>query len=162
MKKFANSMDVVVGLLLFCMFTVSMLFVILTGAQAYKGINLSMQMEYCERTCIDYIAAKIRHYDVSGMISVVDFNGTNALELDENIGGNMYSTRIYYYDGQVCELFSAKDAGLGPEDGFSIIEVNSLSFEKISDSLVEVKCSVDSRSETMQVSLRSKGAGEMI
>jgi len=159
MKKFSNSIDVIVGLLLFCLFTVSMLFVILTGAQAYRGINLAMQMGYCERTCIDYITAKIRHYDVSGMVNVVDFEGTNALELDEDIGGDLYSTLIYYYDGYVYELFAAKDAGLKPEDGFSIIKVDSLTFEKISDSLVEISCFVDSRSETMHVSLRSEGSG---
>jgi len=162
MKKFSNSIDVVVGLLLFCLFTVSMLFVILTGARAYKGINLAMQMEYCERTCIDYIAAKIRHYDLSGMVNVVDFEGTNALALDEDIGGDRYSTLIYYYDGYVCELFAAKDAGLKPEDGFSIIKVDSLTFERISNSLVEINCCVDSRNETMHVSLRSEQAGERI
>ena len=158
MKQHSHTIDVVVGLLLFCVFTASMLFVLLAGADAYKSISTSMEQQYSERTCLNYIAAKVRHHDSNGGVYITEFEGINALALDEEFNGEIYQTLIYYYNGNLCELFTAEDSGVMPDDGFVIIAADGASFEIVRDSLIRVECSVGGRSESVFISRMSKKA----
>ena len=57
-----------------------------------------------------------------------DFDGYQALSIREQIDGQWYVTRVYYYDGYIRELFCAEDAALSPQDGEKIIHAESLHF----------------------------------
>ncbi len=155
MGKKTYGVDIVAGLVLFCIFTTCMLFVLLSGAKSYKSISHSIEEQYAERTCLSYITAKIRHFD-NGGVYLTNFEGVNALALDEEIEGNIYTTLIYPYNGYICELFAAKDSGLLPEDGLSIIAADNLSFEQAENSLFHITCEADGRKADAFVTVRSE------
>jgi len=155
MKQQSYSIDVVIGLLLFCVFTASMLFVLISGAGAYQNISNAMEEQYSGRTCLSYLAAKVKHYDTMDNVTLTSFGGVEALALDEQSGGETYRTLIYYYDGHVYELFASRDSGLVPGDGFEIIAVDSLRFEQAQGGLIRIICSAAGREEDVFISVQS-------
>ena len=161
MKKNGTA-DIIFTLVLFCVFTVSVLMVLLTGAGVYKGIVAAMDSSYEERTCLQYIGSKIRHYSGEGNISVADINGIEALVLTENIWGDDYNTYIYMHDGKVKELFTYCDLEFFPEDGFDILDARQLTFEKAANNLLRIEClgAGGSRSEIF-AGIRAAEGGEV-
>ena len=156
MKKSHVSVELAAGLLLFCVFTVTMLFVLVSGAGAYQKISETMEEQYRERTCLSYIAAKIRHADSNGSVYTGTFGGGSALYLEEEEDGTVYVTVLYYYDGSVRELFTLKDTQLLPEDGFEILSADNLTFSEPADGLIRAVCTVDGRTSRVCVSVRSE------
>lgn len=159
MRK-GHTIDIVFVLLLFCIFAASVLLVLLTGAGTYQGIAESMENHYQERTCINYIATKIRHYDTEGSVELVDGTGDAAikLKLSETIDGTAYNTFIYYYNGMVMELFTEEGLEIDAGGGFEIIEAEGITFEMASDNLLRIECTgAGGTSAELFVSLRSQG-----
>ena len=157
--KNSHTLDVVVGLLLFCVFTASMLLVLISGAKAYKNISNSMDEQYRERTCLNYIAAKVRHYNSEGCVCTGDLAGTSALEFREEFGEEEFVTYIYYYDGYIYELFTFADLEMFPEDGQKIISADSLTFTEEKDGLIRICCEAEGRSAEVFISVLGE-AGE--
>ena len=158
MKQTQHSIDVIAGLLLFLVFTGAMLMVLVSGAGAYQKISRSLERQYGQRTCLSYIAAKIRHYDTEEGVYLTDFEGLEALALDEEIEGDTYTTLLYYQEGYLWELFSLKDAGLGPEDGLAIMPVQEVSFRE-AGSLLRITCREADEDKALLLSPRSGKEG---
>ncbi len=151
-------MVVVSGLMLFLLFCVTMLLVLVYGASGYKNISESMDEQYRERTCLNYITAKVRHYDAYGSIYLTDFNGIRALAMDEAGLDDLYTTYIYFYDGYLYELYAPNDNNLLPSDGRPIIAMDDVSFSQISASLFRVQATANGRiSEVLLASMAAKG-----
>ncbi len=158
MKRYVHTIDIVFALVLFCVFAMSLLLVLLTGAQAYRGVRDHMEEQYAERTCVSYIAAKLRHYDEAGVVGVETFDGLPALCLTESIDGGEYVTYLYFYEGYVCELFTDPALGLTAGDGMRIMEAGGLTFSQVSDNLISVACTgIDGEPTNLMLSLRSEG-----
>ena len=156
MKQRSYTIDVVIGLLLFCIFTASIFITLISGARAYKDISREMQEQYGERTCLSYIAAKIRHYDSLGSVYLTEFNGISALALEEQLDDADFVTYIYYYEGYVYELFAMKDMELAPEDGLEITQADAISFERVEDSLFRITCATDGNSVSLFIATRAQ------
>lgn len=158
MKRYVHTIDVVFALVLFCVFAMSLLLVLLTGAKAYRGVRDNMEEQYAERTCISYIAAKVRHYDECGAVRVETFDGVPALCLTESVDGVEYVTYLYYYEGYVCELFTDPELVLHAQDGMRIMEAASLSISQAAEDLLVVSCAgMDGDSVEVMLYLRSEG-----
>ena len=128
-------------LLLCCIFAGTVFAVLLLGVDVYKNVAQRGMDGYGERTSLAYISAKVRHYDRDGSVSVVDFDGISALKLSESFGGDtVYSTYIYYWDGQLYELLMQEDLELPPDAGSPIGIAESVSFAYNADGLIEVVC----------------------
>ena len=127
--------DGLVGLLLFGVFAVCVLSVLLTGAKAYRRLTERDQAAYSRRTCVQYIATRVRQADDLNGVAVEPFGEAAALVLQENGG---YATKVYWYDGYLMELYAAADADLAPEDGEKIMELQSLDFS-LEDQLLTVE-----------------------
>ena len=85
-------------------------------------------------------------------MAVEDFGGAPALRLDDAEG---YSTWVYYYEGQIAELYSSGDDGLTPADGDPVLAVQSLEFS-LKDGLLTVHITESQGQEdTLLLSLRS-------
>ena len=74
-------MDTLGALLLFGVFAVCVLAVLLTGADAYRGLTQRNQEAGNRRSCVQYIATKVRQSDSLGAVSVENFGGVDALEI---------------------------------------------------------------------------------
>ncbi len=152
-----HNIDSLAALLLFAVFAASVLAVLLTGARAYRGITLRDQSAYNARTCVQYIAQRVRQSDSLYGVTVEDFGEGQALVLG---AGEEYITRIYCYNGYLMELYSQAGMDLGPEAGEKIIEVAAVSMSLDKGALhVEVQ-NLDQDGETrrdshLTLSLRS-------
>jgi hypothetical protein len=134
-----------VGLLITLVFAAVMLFVLITGARFYQNIATVMEEQFKERTCLSYIVANVRHNDQAGSISIVDFNGVDALLMQDAVADQVVNTMIYYYDGYVYELYSLSNTKFELGDGFQLLQMDDLRFESLTPSLFRVECSYRGR-----------------
>lgn len=121
-----SNMGGLLALLVLGIFATSILSVLLTGADAYRRLTERDSAAYDLRTAAQYLATRVRQGDVRDGVTVEPFGDTLALTLAEDIDGERYLTRVYYYDGYLRELFSAQEDALAPEDGEKILEAQGL------------------------------------
>jgi len=121
-----HHMSGLLALLLFGVFAVCVLFVLLTGARAYRALTARDQSSYAMRTCVQYLAAKVRQAPATGAVTVARLGEGAALCIEEDIDGESYMTCVYCYDGWLRELFCAADGDINPEDGERVLEASAL------------------------------------
>ncbi len=113
------------ALVLFGLFAVSILSVLLTGADVYQRLTARDRNTYERRTAAQYLTTKVRQADTDGCLLVSEFEGLDALQIREEIEGAVYHTWIYCFDGYIRELFTAADSELMPEAGEKILEAEA-------------------------------------
>ena len=153
MKKngIQHRLDGLIALLLFGIFAVCVLAVLLTGARAYRGLTQRDQAAFDRRSCVQYIATRVRQADVEGGVAVEPFGEVTALALTS--GG--FTTRVYCYDGWLMEMYTFEDAELTPQDGEKVMPLSGLSFD-LEDGLLTVELqSGEGVTDTLRLALRS-------
>ena len=110
MRSVRHTFELLLVLLVFCIFAVGSLFLSAAGANSYKETAAIMQTNYDLRTGVLYLTEKTRQNDVAGSISVRQFNGSDALVLTEQVTGRGFETWIFVYDGMLCEQMIASGA----------------------------------------------------
>lgn len=113
-------------MLLFLVFVLCALFTVLFGSRVYENINTRMEQNYTGSVALNYIANKVRQGDRAGAVQVVEIDGTQVLELTQQVGELSYHTWLYYQDGSIRELFTREGTGLGLADGLEILECGGL------------------------------------
>lgn len=151
-KPIQHHIDALAALLLFGVFAACVLAVLLTGAQAYRRLTLRDQEAYDRRTCVQYLATRVRQADHAQGIAVEDFGG-GSLVLNAD---TPYPTWLYCQDGWLMELFCLAEDRPGPEDGQRLMEAQALK-ASLEDGLltIEVTTSGGVR-ETVLLSLRGE------
>jgi hypothetical protein len=147
-------------LLLFAVFAGAVLLVLLLGVKSCRALAERGDAAYQSRTCVQYIAAKVRHSDSGGNVFVDDFSDDSdisTLFLAQEIDGALYYTRIYYYDGHICELFSLADAKVNPLDGNSVLESSGLQFNMDGNLLAVSASDENGRVTSLTLNIRSSG-----
>ena len=139
-----NKAGMAAALIIFCVFTMSVLTVLTLGVSAYKNMTAISREGYDERVCLSYIWTKIKNGDEAGKVYIDDFKGLSALCLDEVHDGVAYRTMIYSYEGMVYELFFEAGLVFSPEDGVPVIKNDSLSFEQLETGLIKVSAGSES------------------
>ena len=124
-----NQLGSVLVLLVFAIFTASVLLVLLTGADAVQKLNERDQGSYDRRTVVQYITTRIRQGDQRDMVEVREMEGRSVLTLKEQIEGVDYETFVYCYDGYLCELFVEAGLDMALEFGEWILPLQALNFE---------------------------------
>ncbi len=148
------------ALLTFGVFAVCVLLVLMAGAQSYRDLTNRDEDSWNDRTCMQYIAARVRHADAAGSVFVGSFDGTpgengDTLFLKETINGTNYCTRIYCYDGQLRELFTAEKDDFSPEDGTAVLEADQMSFALGNGLLTVSAVDAAGKSNAIVLSLRT-------
>jgi len=151
--------DTLFAIALFCVLAVTCLVVLFIGANVYRGTVNEMERSYEISISLSYVAARIRSHDTSGSIYISELGGEGALVLEREIGGRVFQTWIYVYDGSLRELFIEREntgnlnAGLGQE----LVRVYSFTFDKPQDNLVAITVqSADGMSARKLVGIRSE------
>ena len=124
-----TKMTALMALLIFGAFALCALLVLLTGADIYKKITEREEKSFDTRTVTQYISTRFRQGDNTGAIAVNDFGGVDALEITQQINGKDYITRVYCFDGYLCELFTNADGDFSPEDGEQLLPLKALEME---------------------------------
>ena len=127
-SRSAQAVETLSTVLLFILFAFLTLTVIFFGARTYRGIASRMDQNYGSRTALAYLANKVRQHDEAGAIRVAERDGLPILELDEAIGGEWYTTRIYCSGGVIRELFTRRDSTVSLDAGQEIVEARALNF----------------------------------
>ena len=122
-------MTSLMALLIFGAFALCVLLVLLTGADIYKKITEREEKSFDARTVLQYISTRFRQGDSLGALAVNDFGGVDALEITQQINGKYYITRVYCFDGYLCELFTNADGDFSPEDGEQLLPLKALEME---------------------------------
>lgn len=152
------TIDTVFIIVLFCVFTTSVLIVLLLGTRIYKSMSDSSEIAYAERTCMSYIAEKLRHGDSEGSVYVGEFDGLNAIYIETEYDEITYNNILYFNDGWLCELFCDKGAEFVRTDGTKIIEAESVSFTESGSGLFCVEATdLSGNTSRLNISLRSGG-----
>lgn len=154
-EKIQHHMDGLLLLLLFGVFAVCVLSVLLTGARAYRRLTLRDQEAYRRRTCVQYIATRVRQGDAEGGVSVEPFGEADALVMT----GDGYVTRVYCYNGWLMEMYAGEDVQLAPEDGEKIMELDGLAMSMDGGLLTVEVDGGDAGTDTLRLSLRSGEGG---
>ena len=154
MRKLVRTqkIDTIFVLVIFCIFAASVLVSLMFGGSIYKNMTDKINKTYDENICLSYIWMKVKNTDVVDGVYIDTFHDLPVLCLDEIFYGITYQTRIYLYDGWVCELFSELGLEFYPDAGMQIMKAEFLDFENLENGLVKV--TVDS--ESMIVFPRSK------
>lgn len=151
-----HHMDGLLMLLLFGVFAVCVLIVLLTGARAYRGLTDRDRAAYDRRTCVQYIATKVRQGDLTGGVTVEPFGDTAALCLKDPEG---FITRLYCFDGYLMELYTFADGALEPQDGERIMPLAGLELT-LEDGLLTAELQAgEGVTDTLRLSLRSEEGG---
>ena len=148
-----HQLNGLMALLLFGVFAACVLAVLLTGASAYRRLTQRDQAAYLRRTCVQYLATRVRQSDSRDCVAVENFDGADALVLKET--GGDYATRIYCYDGWLMELYAAADADMDPQDGEKVLELSSLSLSLEDGRLTADVVDQEGAAETLRLTLRS-------
>ena len=154
-EKIQHHMDGLLLLLLFGVFAVCVLSVLLTGARAYRRLTLRDQEAYSRRTCVQYIATRVRQGDMEGAVTVEPFGEGDALVMAKD----GYVTRVYWHDGWLMEMYAGEDVQLAPEDGEKIMELDGLAMSMDGGLLTVEVDGGDAGTDTLRLSLRSGEGG---
>lgn len=131
--------SMVFALIVFCAFAMSLLTVLMLGANAYRSITEMSRKGYDERACLSYVWTKVKNGDETDYVKVGDFHGLSSLCIYENYDGVMYQTVIYAYDGHLYELFCETGTDLSPEDGTPVLETESIQLVQEENGLIYVQ-----------------------
>lgn len=157
MKKSA-SFDVILGLVLVCVFAVCILLTLSAGAGIYKNVSAVMERQFSSRTALGYVTAKLHQSDRADAVSVTELGGVAALRVREELDGTAYVTYIYCWDGSIMELFCPESEPLLPSDGQPVVDAVSLDFT-VAGELLRIDCVTAAGAETAWVGIVSGRGG---
>lgn len=150
-----QTVNLLFTMLLFLAFVLCALLTVLISGKVYENINTRMNENYTGSVALNYIANKVRQGDGAGLITLEEIEGQTVLQLAQNVNGEQYVTWIYFHDGQIKELFTDVNSGLGLSDGMTILACNGLAMTK-SDSLLTIETTGEGGG-CLLLSLRSGG-----
>lgn len=148
-------------LVLFAVFAVLAATVLLTGATLYRTQTESERIGWEKRTVSQYLSMRIRQSDAAGVSFVGDFESKKAGESGDTFfalemhDGVLYSTRIYVWDGNLCELFAPHGADFDREDGEVLTALSDLHLTLEGDCLRAQLCFADGTKQELFLTLRS-------
>jgi len=116
----------IASLLLTCVFAVTLLMAMTTGAGVYRRVAERADRSSERRLGLTYITTKILGSDETGRVECGSFGGSGAVYLYEDLDGLTYETILYVHDGWLMELFCSKDWELEPGDGEQIAQAERL------------------------------------
>ncbi len=138
MERRNHLTDILFVLTLFSLFVVLALFVVVLGANVYKGISKNMDSNYSVRSSLTYLTEKIRQSDTTGGYALRTTEAGDALVLTTVEGNETYDTWIYLWDEELCELTVSGGELFALEDGQPIMPLKSLQMTHGGDGLIHI------------------------
>lgn len=156
----SRTVNLLLPVLLFCVFVISAAAVVLFSAKIYQRTVASGSEAFDDRVCLAYVTEKVHRNDTEGGVTVGSFDGCEALVLPQEINGTEYTTYLYQYSGNLCELYVKSGADASAGSGTAILPLSSFHVDMLTDSLLYVECVTESgETVTGCICLRSgKGA----
>ena len=157
--KRSTGAGTIAALTLACVFGVTMLLSLATGAGVYQRVADRVERSARQRVGLAYITAKVHAYDRTGGVRAGRFGEVDALFLTEELEGVAYETALYVHEGWMKEAMYEQGWTMSPEDGTAITEAQSLTAEMGDGLLTLTYIDPDGRTETAKLMIRSGGQG---
>ena len=152
-----HMIDFLFSVALFFVFALSALIVILLAARIYQSTTENSSLNYTSRTSLSYISEKIHQNDRNGTVYLGNFDGYDALVMEQDLEDTVYYTYIYACDNELKELFTSGNSSIKASSGQTIMEIEDFSMEQISDDLLKFSCTdQNSQQASTMISLRSR------
>lgn len=135
-----HMIDFLFSVALFFVFALSALIVILLAARIYQSTTENSSLNYTSRTSLSYISEKIHQNDLNGAVYLDNFDGYDALVMEQKLEDVTYYTYIYAYNDELKELFTSGDSSIKASSGQTILNIRDFSMEQISDNLLRFSC----------------------
>lgn len=147
-------MSGLLALLVFAVFAVSVLMILLNGADIVQKVSARDRESFEKRTAAQYITTRIRQAD---MISIRDTG--DVLVLSEEIDGCIYDTLVYCHDGYLREMFCERGLEQDPGFGEKILPMEGLRLS-LAEKMLSVDIAfIDGAEEHLTFGLRSERGG---
>ena len=145
-------------LMLACVFGVTLLLSLVTGAEVYRRVEERGDESSRTRVSLSYITAKIHAYDQVGMLATGEFGESGAVFLYEEIDGFVYETILYVYNGSLMEMLCEKGWEMSPEFGEAVSPALALDVTRPREGLLRLSLTeADGQVSTADVYVRSVG-----
>ncbi|MGI5987975.1 MAG: DUF4860 domain-containing protein [Dysosmobacter sp.] len=161
-KPVQHHMEGLLVLLLFGVFAACVLSVLLMGAGRYRVLTERDDASYSWRTAAQYLTTRVRQADTADGVRVGAFDGgegEDTLFLTEQIDGVAYTTRVYWYDGSLRELFAEEGTELDKDAGETVLDCGGVRFFETDSGVSAELTGADGEITRLDWTLRSgKGA----
>lgn len=150
---------------LFGVFMVLALLVVVIGAGGYRNITVHAETTGEARTCLGYVAGRVRSDVATKQVYLQNMNGTDVLVLMEEYDEEEYATLIYWFDGALYESVEFAKY-MDPEDfdaesGERLTEIAAFDVAWAGDNLLAVSATTTGGyTQTLRLALRA-GQGEV-
>ena len=133
-----SAVDILVILAVFCVFTITALFVVLLGAKIYRNNVDNMTQTYNARTSCLYITERIR--SSAGKVELIDeANTSNTIICLNNIHETAtYNTYIFVKEDALYEYSSKTGEEFNPQYGQYIMDIKEMHVEYANDTLLHI------------------------
>lgn len=118
------------SLALFVLMLGCVLLLAMFGAQVYGALTQSQNRNKAVRASLSYVAARLRTADEAGAVSVEPGPQGDALILSDIGADTGYETRIYVYDGQLVEEYTAEQNEYDPASAQAVAQTDTFTVEK--------------------------------
>lgn len=122
---------------LFFVFFCSSIIVLLFSSNIYESVVEDTNKNFETGTSLAYITEKIRQSDSNGNITISEFDGHEALEIQEYYGDKLYKTYIYEMDGNLKEIFLQDGVAASAKAGTTIMQIHELEMNTKENGLLE-------------------------
>lgn len=149
--------DILSVLTLMMLFAFLALSVALTGTSVYSRTVKVSEKNSFMRTSALYLQQKLRRADGDCDITLARMGDGDALVLTKDYDGELYSTYIYCFEGQLMEVMTPASITPAPEGGQKLCELESFSVS------IDEECSLlkfvlngsDGEADELMVNIRS-------
>jgi len=111
---------------LFAVFTLCVVAVVYAGAHSYRSLAARDRDSYHRRTCVQYLSTRVRQAPSARAISLIPFGEGDALAIEEELDGRVYTTLVYCSGGWLRELFTDDISSWSPLGGEPVLELSTL------------------------------------
>ena len=152
-----HMIDFLFSVALFFVFALSALIVILLAARIYQSTTEHSSLNYTSRTSLSYISEKIHQNESDGAVYLGNFDGYEALVMEQKLEDVTYYTYIYACNNELKELFTSDTSGIKASSGQTILEIKDFSMEEISDNLFKFSCTDENNQQaSTMIGVRSR------
>ena len=158
-KNYQHTIDFIFPIALFFVFCASAITVLLFSANIYQNIVTNSASQFEQSTSLSYITMKIRQNDQEGATRIYldEFDGHEALAIEQTFSDTEFVTYIYEANGKLKEIFLQQGAEASAHSGTTIMEIENLDIETLSDGLLKFSSTAsDGTADSVIISLHSK------
>ena len=146
-------------LLLLALFACVSVFLVMMGAQVYRGTVNRAEANNEKRIAAAVVRSAVWAQD-GGTVRIEDQDGLPVLAIEDNYDGEIYVKRLFCRDGWLRESYAANEWEFDPEGGEPLCEMRAFEPELKGKNLTVHITDADGAESDVLVRLRAGGADE--